>query len=116
MSVIATSVTDGSATLENLSSGEKVTQYFSDVTSASLCETTAEFIIEDYNTCDESGSNCQPVPFASFSPAVEFREISATANGESVPLNDVSIYEVTVNNQERTSCSLSGNTLTCSYV
>lgn len=115
MSVVATSLTGGSATLENLTTGQKVTQTFSDVTAGSLCETSAEFIIEDFEECNEDGSDCQPVPFASFSPAVKFSQVSATANGESVPLSDAEISEVIVNNQDLTSCSISGSTLTCSY-
>jgi len=79
MSVVATSKTGGSATLENLTTGQKVTQKFSGETSGSLCQTSAEFIIEDFEEC--SGSSCEPVPFASFSPAVKFTNVSATANG-----------------------------------
>lgn len=113
MSVIATSLTSGSATLENLSSGETVTQTFTDVTAGSLCGTSAEFIIEDFEECDSNG-NCQPVPFASFAPAIAFTSISATANGASVPLSDAQISEVIVDNVDLTDCSISGTTLTCS--
>lgn len=114
MSVVATSLTGGSATLENLTTGQKVTQTFSDVTAGSLCETSAEFIIEDFEECN--GNNCQPVPFASFSPAVEFTECSATAKGKSVALSSAQLSEVIVNNKDLTKCSVSGTTLTCSYV
>ncbi len=116
MSVIATSKTSGSATLENLTTGQKVTQTFTDVTAGSLCETSAEFIIEDFEECNEDGSDCQAVPFASFTPAVKFSEASATENGKSVSLSGAVISEVIVNNKDLTKCSTSGSTLTCSYV
>jgi hypothetical protein len=116
MSAVATSTTGGSATLENLTTGQKVSQSFSDVTAGSLCQTSAEFIIEDFEECDESGNNCQPVPFASFSPAVKFADCAATANGRSVTLSSAELSEVIVNNKDLTKCSVSGSTLTCSYV
>ena len=115
MSVVATSLTGGSASLENLTTGQKVSQSFSDVTAGSLCQTSAEFIIEDFEQCDESGNNCEPVPFASLSPAVKFTDCSATANGKSVPLSKGELTEVTINNKDETKCSISGSTLTCSY-
>ncbi|KAK1244290.1 hypothetical protein MKX07_003089 [Trichoderma sp. CBMAI-0711] len=117
MSVVATSLTGGSATLENLSTGQKVTQNFNRVTAGSLCETSAEFIIEDFEECNSNGSNCQPVPFASFSPAITFSSATATRSGRSVSLSGAEITEVIVNNQDLTRCSVSGSsTLTCSYV
>lgn len=116
MSVVATSLTGGSATLENLTSGQKVTQNFSQVTAGSLCETSAEFIIEDFEECNEDGSDCQFVPFASFSPAVKFSSASATQNGKTVSLSGAVLTQVEINNKDVTKCSVSGSTLTCSYV
>ena len=115
MSVVATSSTSGTAALENLTTGQKVSKTFSDVTAGSLCQTDAEFIIEDFEECDSNG-NCQPVPFASFSPAVEFTDCSVTANGESIGLSQAQITEVIINNKDETECSISGSTVTCSYV
>jgi hypothetical protein len=116
MSVVATSLTGGSATLENLTTGQKVTQSFSKVTAGSLCETSAEFIIEDFEECNESGSNCQPVPFASFSPAVTFSSASAVHNGKTVSLSGAVLTQVEINNKDVTKCSVSSNAVTCSYV
>ncbi|TVY39699.1 Scytalidopepsin B [Lachnellula occidentalis] len=116
MSVTATSKTSGSATMENMTTGKKVTQTFTDETAGSLCLTDAEFIIEDFEECDSSGSNCEPVAFAAFSPAVAFSDCSATANGESVALSSGTITEVEVDSKDLTKCSTSGTTLTCSYV
>lgn len=104
------------AWLQNLSTGQKVTQTFSRVTAGSLCETSAEFIIEDFEECSSNGSNCQAVPFASFSPAVKFSSASATHNGQAVSLSGAVLSQVIVNNQDLTKCSVSGSTLTCSYV
>lgn len=114
MSVVATSLTGGSATLENLSTGQKVTQTFTDVTAGSLCETSAEFIIEDFEECE--GDSCSAVPFASFSPAVVFSDVSATAKGKSVALSGAILSQVIVNNKDLTDCSVSGTEVTCSYV
>ncbi|KAH8812224.1 Scytalidopepsin B [Xylogone sp. PMI_703] len=114
MSVVATSKTSGIASLENLTTGQKVSKTFSNVRSGSLCLTDAEFIIEDFEECQ--GNNCQFVPFASFSPAVEFSQCSVTANGRSVSLNSATISEVVINNRAITSCSVSGSTVTCSYM
>lgn len=116
MSVVATSLTGGSATLENLSTGQTVTQKFSKVTAGSLCESSAEFIIEDFEECNNDGSDCQFVPFASFSPAVKFSSASATHNGKAVSLSGATLTEVEINNKDVTKCSVSGSTLTCSYV
>ncbi|TVY89748.1 Scytalidopepsin B, partial [Lachnellula willkommii] len=113
MSVTATGANSGSATLENMTTGKKVSKTFSDETSGSLCQTDAEFIIEDFEECDSGGSNCEPVAFASFSPAVSFKDCSATANGENVDLSQSSITEVEVNDKDLTKCSTSGTTLTC---
>ncbi|KAM0263203.1 hypothetical protein ACHAQJ_001358 [Trichoderma viride] len=116
MSVVATSLTGGSATLENLTTGQKVTQTFSRVTAGSLCETSAEFIIEDFEECDSNGGDCTSVPFASFSPAVTFSSASATHNGKAVSLSGAVLTQVEINNKDVTKCSVSGSTLTCSYV
>ncbi|TVY45588.1 Scytalidopepsin B, partial [Lachnellula subtilissima] len=113
MSVTATSANSGSATIENMTTGKKVSKTFTDETSGSLCQTDAEFIIEDFEECDSDGSNCQPVDFASFSPAVAFTDCTATANGENVALSKSTISEVEVNNKDLTKCSTSGTTLTC---
>jgi Peptidase A4 family len=114
MSVTATSSTSGSATLENQTTGEKVSQTFSSETSGSLCQTDAEFIIEDFEECN--GSDCQPVTFASFSPAVKFTDATAIANGKSLALSGAELTQVIVNNKDLTDCSVSGTTVTCSYV
>jgi len=117
MSVVATSKTTGTASLENLTTGQKVSHTFTGGEGGSLCETSAEFIIEDFEECNASGSDCQPVTFASFTPAITFSECSATKNGKTVGLSGAEISEVIVNNKDLTSCSVSGSTtLTCSYV
>ncbi|RFU28815.1 hypothetical protein B7463_g7520, partial [Scytalidium lignicola] len=116
MSVTATSKTSGSATLENLSTGQKVTQNFNHVTAGSLCLTDAEFIIEDFEECNSSGTSCQPVTFSPFSPAIKFTQATATANGRNIPLSQGEITEVIINNRDVTDCSISGSTLTCESV
>jgi hypothetical protein len=115
MSVMATSTTSGSAVLQNLTTGQEVYQSFSNVTAGLFCQTYAGFIVEDFIYCDSNGNNCGPIPFASFSPAINFVDCTAIANGESIALSSAALLTLTVNNEDMTTCSISGSTLTCSY-
>lgn len=74
MSVQATSKTAGSVTLQNLSTGQTVTK--SITSSASLCGTNAEWIVEDF----QSGNS--QVPFANFG-TVTFSNTVAGTSGSS---------------------------------
>ncbi|KAH8898029.1 hypothetical protein GQ53DRAFT_637802 [Thozetella sp. PMI_491] len=112
MTVTATSKTGGSAVLENLTTGKTVTKTFSGETSGSLCETNAEWIVEDFEECE--GSSCSLVPFADFG-TVEFTGCSATKSGSSVTPSGATIIDIEQNGNILTSCSTSGSTVTCTY-
>lgn len=72
MSVQATSLKAGSVTLENLSTGQTVTKSLS--SSASLCGTNAEWIVEDF----ESGNS--EVPFANFGTVTFSNTVAGTSS------------------------------------
>ncbi|KAK6063124.1 Peptidase A4 family protein [Seiridium cupressi] len=103
--VTATSKTTGTAVVENLTTGKSVTHTFRGASTASLCETNAEWIVEDF----EEGSSL--VPFADFD-TVTFTD--ATVNGAGV--TGATIIDIRQSAQVLTSCAASGTTVTCSYV
>jgi len=101
MTASATSTSAGSVKIENLSTGKSVTHSFSGE-SDRLCETNAEWIVEDFS----SGSSL--VPFANFG-TVTFTGCSPSVSGSE-------ILDIKQNNKVLTSCSTSGSsTVTCSY-
>ena len=112
MTVTATSTTSGSAVIENLTTGEIVSQDFSDVTDGSLCEYNAEWIIEDFEECD--GNSCSLVPFADFG-TVEFTSCSAIKDGSTVGVSGATILDIEQNSKVLTSCSDTSSTVTCTY-
>ena len=112
MTVTATSTTSGSAVIENLTTGEIVSQDFSDVTDGSLCEYNAEWIIEDFEECD--GNSCSLVPFADFG-TVEFTSCSAIQDGSTVGVSGATILDIEQNSKVLTSCSDTSSTVTCTY-
>jgi hypothetical protein len=111
MEVDASSKKAGVATLENLSTGQKVTHSFSSgSTPSSLCETNAEWIVEDF----ESGGSL--VPFADFG-TVTFTDASATGSAGTVTPRGGTIIDIQDSDSGDilTDCSTSGNDLTCRY-
>ncbi|KND86593.1 Aspergillopepsin-2 [Tolypocladium ophioglossoides CBS 100239] len=108
MTVDASSLTAGVATLENLSNGQTVSHTFSNPPS-SLCETNAEWIVEDFE------SNGQLVPFANFG-SVTFTGASASGSGGTVTPSGATIFDIRdQSGTVLTDCSTSGNDLTCNY-
>lgn len=107
MTVTASSETGGTATLENVSTGQSVSHTFSGE-SASLCETNAEWIVEDFS----SGSSL--VPFADFT-TVTFTDCSATCGGSTVDTSGAQILDIRQNGEVLTDCSASGSEVTCTY-
>ncbi|KAK9773442.1 hypothetical protein AB5N19_02528 [Seiridium cardinale] len=111
MEVDASSKKAGVATLENLTTGKKVTHTFtSSSTESSLCETNAEWIVEDF----ESGGSL--VPFADFG-SVTFTDASATGSDGTVTPNGGTIIDIkdSSSGDVLTDCKVSGSDLTCSY-
>lgn len=107
MTVTAKSTTSGTATLDNLSTGQTVSHSFSGE-SAALCETNAEWIVEDF----ESGSSL--VPFADFT-TITFTDASAVCGGSTVGTSGTDILDIRQNGQVLTSCSASGSQVSCTY-
>ncbi|KAL2182099.1 peptidase G1 [Thermothelomyces heterothallicus CBS 202.75] len=107
MSVEASSKRAGVATLENLSTGQKVSHTFIN-TPSTLCETNAEWIVEDF----QEGSSL--VPFADFG-TVTFTDAYATGSSGSVTPSGATIIDIKQGNEVLTSCATSGSDLTCSY-
>ena len=109
MTVTATSTTTGTAVIENLTTGTTVSHTFSGGTEGTLCETNAEWIIEDF---EENGSL---VPLANFG-TVTFTSASAVKSGTTVGVTGATIIDIEQNNQVLTDCSTSGSsTVTCTY-
>ena len=110
MTVTASSTSSGTATLDNLSTGQTVSHSFSGE-SSELCETNAEWIVEDFS----SGSSL--VPFADFK-AVTFTDASVTTtSGATLGVEGAAILDIRQNNKVLTDCSISGDsTVTCTYV
>lgn len=109
MTVEATSTSKGTATLENTTTGKSVTHTFTS-SEGDLCEYDAEWIVEDY----EEGLSL--VPFADFD-SVEFTDAYATkSTGATVDAGtDATIIDIRQSGSVLTSCSATGETVTCTY-
>lgn len=104
MEIDATSKTTGTAILQNLSTGKKVTHQFKN-TPSTLCETDVEWIVEDF-----AGD------------LVDFGTITFTnntAHGSSGTITPAGADVLDIRpdgGSVETSCSISGTDVTCSYV
>ncbi|KAA8649272.1 hypothetical protein EYZ11_005528 [Aspergillus tanneri] len=109
VTVDASSKTSGTATVENVSTGQKVSHTFNGNVAGNLCETNAEWIVEDF---ESSGSLVQ---FADFG-TVTFTGAKASTGGSSVGPSGATIMDIKQNNQVFTSSSVSGDEVTVKYV
>jgi len=110
--VHATSKTGGTATLENLNTGESVSHTFSNEGSeGSLCETNAEWIVEDF----EEGDSL--VAFDNFG-TITFTGCSATGSKGTVGTTGATIFDIeSSSGKVLTACSVpSSSEVVCSYV
>ncbi|KAK2612269.1 hypothetical protein QQS21_001695 [Conoideocrella luteorostrata] len=109
MTVDATSKTTGVASLENLTTGQKVSHTFSS-TPSTLCETNAEWIVEDF----ESGGSL--VPFANFGTVTFTNAVAKGSSGTISPAGSTIIDIRDPNSQQvLTDCGVSGGDVTCRY-
>ncbi|OJJ42810.1 hypothetical protein ASPZODRAFT_146979 [Penicilliopsis zonata CBS 506.65] len=109
VTVDATSDTAGTATVENVSTGESVTHTFSGETDGSLCEYNAEWIVEDF----EEGDSL--VAFADFG-TVTFSSASAgTTSGDTVGPADATLIDIE-QDSVLTSVSVTDDSVTVTYV
>ncbi|KAL0943201.1 acid proteinase [Colletotrichum truncatum] len=110
ISVDASSKTKGVATLENLTSGQKVTHTFTNPPS-SLCETNAEWIVEAFQ---ENGSQVTLADFGT----VTFTDASASgSSGKTTPAG-ADIIDILPNRGSTVlaQASVSGSSVTVKYV
>ncbi|KAH8682642.1 hypothetical protein BX600DRAFT_47934 [Xylariales sp. PMI_506] len=105
MTVTATSKRTGSAVIKNTSTGKSVTHTFTSQTK-SLCETNAEWIVEDF----EEGSSL--VPFADFG-SVTFQD--AVYNTNKAPTG-ATIIDLRQSGKVLTETTVSGDTIKVTYV
>ncbi|KAJ3472193.1 hypothetical protein NLG97_g11202 [Lecanicillium saksenae] len=108
MYVDASSTKKGVATLHNLSNGQKVSHTFT-TTPSTLCETNAEWIVEDF----ESGGNL--VPFANFG-SITFTDASAKGSSGTVTPSGGTIIDIRDQSGKiLTDCGISGSNAYCHY-
>jgi len=107
VSVYASSLTSGTATIENNSNGEKVSQ--SITSSSSLCGENAEWIVEDYQQDDSL------VPLCDWG-TVTFTDCTATTAKSSLVASGADILDIEQNNKILTSASGGGSSVSVSYV
>ncbi|CAG8176028.1 unnamed protein product [Penicillium salamii] len=109
VSVDATSLTTGSAVVENLSKGEVVSHEFKKGEGVGLCEENTEWIVEDFSA---GGAY---VPFADFGKVTISNARAITADGKVVGPSDAILVDI---QQDRilTSSSHTNDSVTVSYV
>ena len=106
MSVTATSLTGGTATIINESTGQTVSHTFSG--QPSLCEYNAEWIVEDFE------DNGEPVPFANFG-TVTFESAQAmTPTGFKGPMT-ANVIVIEQDGQTLTNAIVDDSSVTVSY-
>ncbi|PBP15753.1 hypothetical protein BUE80_DR013547 [Diplocarpon rosae] len=111
VTVTATSETGGTATVENVTTGQSVSHSFRNEGSVgSLCKYDAEWIVEDFS------SDGSLVEFANFG-TVEFTEARAIQDGRAVGVTGATLIDIKSGDDVLTDCTLSGSTgVTCRYV
>ena len=110
ITVAAKSTSSGTAIINNLSTGQKVSHSFSGE-SSNLCETDAEWIIEDFS----SGTSL--VPFADFDTVTFIDASVTTTDGTTLGVTGATILDIRQSGNVLTDCSTSGDsTVTCRYV
>jgi len=108
LSVVAATSTTGTATIENLSTGQTVIQQLT--STSALGGRNAEWIVEDFQEGDSL------VPFADFGD-VEFTDATATTTGGTVDLSGATIVDIeSTSGSILTDASVSGSTVSVSYV
>lgn len=108
ITVEATSTSAGSATVENVSTGKKVTHTFSGSEQGDLGELNAEWIVEDF----EQGGSL--VPLANFG-TVTFSGAKATSSGSSVGPSGANILDIKQSGTVYTESSVTDDTVVVAY-
>ena len=109
LTVTATSLTSGNATIINTTTGQNVTHAFADQPAA-LCQENAEWIVEDFAVGGDL------VPFANFT-TVNFTSALATMdNGTTVGPREATIIEITQHNELLTEVRTTNDSVAVTYV
>ncbi|CAF3488946.1 unnamed protein product [Fusarium graminearum] len=110
MTVDASSKTKGVATLENLSTNQKVTHSFTN-TPSTLCETNAEWIVEAFQ---EGGSQ---VDLADFGSVTFTNAVASGSRGTTGP-SGAQLIDISLDQGQtvEAAASISGSTVTVNYV
>lgn len=110
MEVDASSKTKGTAILQNLTTGKKVTHTFTN-TPSTLCETNAEWIVEAFQ---EGGSQVTLADFGT----VTFTGASASGSSGTTTPSSGEIIDISPDQGSTvlTDCSATSSTVTCKYV
>jgi len=107
ISVVASTTTSGTAVIQNLTTGKKVSKAIT--SSAALGGQNAEWIVEDFE------QNGQLVAFANFG-TVTFTDVKAgTSGGGSVTAAGADILDIKQSNKVLTSSSSTGSTVTVKH-
>jgi hypothetical protein len=101
-----TSDTDGTTTVNNLSSKKKMTHTFKG--EKALCNRSAEWVVEDFM----SGGS---VPFSNFG-TVEFTDAHAIQNGKKVTTEGGYLMDIKQNDKQLTKSKNSGEYVTVEYI
>ncbi|OSX62515.1 hypothetical protein POSPLADRAFT_1141136 [Postia placenta MAD-698-R-SB12] len=104
--VTATSTTSGTAVIENVSTGQTVTQSLT--SSYALCEENAEWIVEDY---EENGGL---VSFADFGTVTFTDAVATTSSGTQGP-SGATLIDIEQNGNVLTSASVSSSEVVVKY-
>lgn len=117
MTVLASATTNGAAHIENLTTGQSVSQAMTVSSAAALCEANAEWIVEDFLSCDSSGS-CPQVPFANFGDVTFANSLALQAGTLVTPAtgSGLQVLDLYQNSQVLTNCAVSGSTVACTYI
>lgn len=115
LSVVANSETTGTATITNNSNGQSVTHTFtSSETTSTLCETNAEWIVEDFTLISSDGQQSL-APFANFG-TVTFTDSYAVQNGKKVDASGANTLTlVDGNGNTLATPQVEGSTVTVAY-
>jgi len=109
LTVHAASTTSGTATIENLTSGKSVTKTFKSETSYPLCETDAEWIVEDF----KSGGKL--VPLLDWG-TIKFTDTAAKGSKKNVTAAGSEVMNLKQNGRVLTKTSVdSGGDITITY-
>ena len=109
MSVTATSPTSGMVLVENETTGKSASQTYANVSDASLCLETAEWVVERF-TVDAATNSL--IPFADFGNVTFENAIVGDAGIQGL---NFTMFEMITNTSTLATCEVDGSSVACSY-